>query len=181
MSISGNLADVSVADVMQFVHLGGRTGTLVIKSGAESAEIGFHRGRIISAWTPDSKRLGDLLVSLGAIEDLTLMEALARQERQVPRVSLGKVLVTMEAITKDRLREVIADQIEHTIYDLVTWSSGDFDFALDELRPVDDIAVYPGDILPDINLNTQIVVLEALRIFDEKNRDRALEAEGRPG
>ena len=95
-------------------------------------------------------------------------------------MSLGKVLVTMEAVTKDQLREVIADQIEHTIYELVARSEGEFDFALDELRPVDDIAVYPGDILPDINLNTQIVVLEALRIFDEKNRDRAL-ADSRDG
>jgi hypothetical protein len=179
MSISGNLVDVSVADVMQFVHLGGRTGTLTIKSPERQAEVGFHRGRIISAWTPESKRLGDLLVDIGEIDENTLMEALARQDREVPKVSLGKILVTMGAVTKDDLREAIADQIEHTVYDLVTWSSGDFDFKLNELRPVDDIAVYPGDILPDINLNTQILVLEALRIFDEKNRDRARsEAEG---
>ena len=180
MSITGNLVDVSVADVMQFVHLGGRTGTLSIKDSGRRAEVGFHRGRIISAWTPESKRLGDLLVEVGTIEEAVLMEALARQDREVPKVSLGKILVTMGVVTKDQLREAIADQIEHTIYDLVTWTSGDFDFALNELRPVDDIAVYPGDILPDINLNTQIVVLEALRIFDEKNRDRAL-AKGQDG
>ncbi len=173
MSISGNLADVSVADVMQFVHLGGRSGTLAIVSADRRAEVGFHRGRIISAWTPESKRLGDYLLENGAIEETTLMEALTRQDREVPKVSLGKVLVDMGVMTRDQLREVIADQIEHTIYDLVAWSSGDFEFALNELRPVDDIAVYPGDVLPDINLNTQIVVLEALRIFDEKNRDRA--------
>lgn len=157
---------------MQFVHLGGRTGTLSIKASDRRAEVGFHRGRIISAWTPESKRLGDLLLEIGVIEEAILMEALARQDREVPKVSLGKILVTMGAVTKDRLRDAIADQIEHTIYDVVTWNSGDFDFALNELRPVDDIAVYPGDILPDINLNTQILVLEALRIFDEKNRDR---------
>lgn len=178
MSISGNLEDVSVADVMQFVHLGGRTGTLTIKSGDRRAEVGFHRGRIISAWTPDAKRLGDLLVDVGLIDEFERLEALARQDREVPKVSLGKILVTMGVVTKDELREAIADQIEQTIFDLVTWNSGDFHFALDELRPVDDIAVYPGDILPDINLNTQIVVLEALRIFDEKNRDRAQSQEG---
>lgn len=173
MSISGNLVDVTVADVMQFVHLGGRTGTLSMKRSDQRAEVGFHRGRIISAWTPESKRLGDLLLEIGAIEETVLMEALARQDREVPKVSLGKILVLMGAVTKDQLRDAIADQIEHTIYDLVTWTSGEFDFALNELRPVDDIAVYPGDVLPDINLNTQILVLEALRIFDEKNRDLA--------
>ena len=59
MSISGNLVDVTVADVMQFVHLGGRTGTLSIKRPDHEAEVGFHRGRIISAWTPESKRRSD--------------------------------------------------------------------------------------------------------------------------
>ncbi len=175
MSISGNLLDVSVADVMQFIHLGGRTGTLVLESGARRAEIGFHRGRIISAWTPDAKRLGQLLLDAGLVDDARLERAIARQNEEVPRVSLGKILVEMDCVTREELRDAVAEQIEKTIYDLVTWRAGQFDFALDELRPVDDIAVYPGDILPDINLNTQIVVLEALRIFDEKNRDRAVE------
>ncbi len=39
---------------------------------------------------------------------------------------------------------------------------------------MDDIAVFPGDLIPDIDLNTQMVLLEAARIFDERNR-----AEGR--
>ncbi|MDH3253879.1 MAG: DUF4388 domain-containing protein [Acidobacteriota bacterium] len=178
MSISGNLLDVSVADVMQFIHLGGRTGTLIIEIGGKKAEVGFHRGRIISAMAPTSKRLGDLLLEAGVISRATLEEALAQQQAEMPRMSLGKILVSMGAVSRERLREVVAEQIEHTVYDLVTWNEGQFEFAMDELRPIDDIAVYPGDILPDINLNTQIVVLEALRIFDEKNRDRL---EGRSG
>ncbi len=176
MSISGNLLDVSIADVMQFVHLGGRTGTLRIDSGDRRAEVGFHRGRIINAWTPESKRVGDILHERGIIDIETLEQALARQDREMPRVSLGKMLVNMGAVDADTLREVVAEKIELTIYDLVGWRHGNFEFALDELRPVDDIAVYPGDILPDINLNTQMVVLEALRIFDERNRASAASA-----
>jgi hypothetical protein len=177
MSISGNLLDVSVADVMQFIHLGGRTGTLVIEARGEKAEVGFHRGKIISAWSPESKRLGDLLLENGVIDREALEAALARQQAEIPKVSLGKILVTMGKVTRERLQEEVAGQIEQTVYDLVTWNEGQFDFAMDELRPIDDIAVYPGDILPDINLNTQIVVLEALRIFDEKNRDKLARGE----
>jgi hypothetical protein len=170
MSISGNLLDVSIADVMQFVHLGGRTGTLNVECKGKQAEIGFHRGRIINAWTPDVKRLGDLLVEKGVIDAATLTEAVERQEREVPRVSLGKMLVTMGAVDTETLREFMTEKIELTIYELLSWRQGSFEFVIDELRPVDDIAVYPGDILPDIRLNTQMVVLEALRIFDERNR-----------
>ena len=52
MSLSGNLQDVSVADAMQFIHLGGRTGTLTLLRGDVKAEIGFHQGRIVNASSP---------------------------------------------------------------------------------------------------------------------------------
>ncbi len=177
MSISGDLQDVSVAEVMQFIHLGRRTGTLAIRSSSRRAEVGFHRGRIISALTPGTKKLGELLEEMHLVERAQLEEALERQRVERPRVSLGKILVTAGLISPDRLREAVAGQIEQTIYDLVTWREGEFEFALNELRPVDDIAVYPGDILPDINLDTQMVVLDALRIFDERNRSKEAERE----
>ena len=170
MSISGNLEDVSVAEVLQFVHIGRRTGTLVITGDEGRGEVGFHRGRIISAWSPNAKKLGDLLLAKGLLERAQLDEALRLQESQRPRRSLGQILIDSALVRASDLRRALAEQIEGTVYRLVTWRQGGFEFAIDELRPVDDIGVYPGDILPDINLNTQMLVLEALRIFDEKNR-----------
>src|SRR4029079_14290689 len=42
--------------------------------------------------------------------------------------------------------------------------------AIDDLRPIDDIALYPSDVIRDADINTQMVLLEAARIFDERNR-----------
>ena len=75
MSLSGNLEDVSVADALQFIHLGGRTGTLTLSQGEATAEIGFHQGRIVNAWGPGSKRLGELLLDAGVIDQPTLAAA----------------------------------------------------------------------------------------------------------
>ena len=80
MSLSGNLEDVSVADALQFIHLGGRTGTLTLVQGDLKAEIGFHGGRIVNAWGPGSKRLGELLIDSGAIDG-----AIARRPRSSSR------------------------------------------------------------------------------------------------
>ena len=55
----------------------------------------------------------------------------------------------------------------------MVWDTGTFEFAIDDLRPIDDIALYPSDVLPDADINTQMVLLEAARIFDERNRDAA--------
>src|SRR5437763_17182828 len=103
MSLSGNLEDVSVADALQFIHLGGRTGTLTLSNGETKAEIGFHQGRIVNAWGPASKRLGELLIEAGAIDRPTLNAALKTQESEHPRRSLGQILVAMNALEEDAM------------------------------------------------------------------------------
>ncbi len=170
MSLNGKLEDVSLADVMQFVHLGRRTGTLSLQRGTQEAEIGFHRGQIVSAWAPGSKRLGDLLVAKNLVDPQAMTEMLRLQTSEQPRRSLGQVLVSSGTLEFDDIRKVIEEQIEHSIYELVTWTTGAFEFALDELKPIDDIAMYPGDVIPKLDLNTQMVLLEATRIMDEKQR-----------
>ena len=177
MSLNGKLEDVSLADVMQFVHLGRRTGTLSLTRGSQDAEIGFHRGQIVSAWAPGSKRLGELLVSKRLVDAQTLQEMLHLQNVEQPRRSLGQVLISSGILEFEAIRKIIEEQIEESIYELVTWSTGSFEFALDELKPIDDIAMYPGDVIPKLDLNTQMVLLEATRIMDEKRRVKTEDGE----
>jgi Domain of unknown function (DUF4388) len=170
MSLSGRLEDVAAADVMQFVHLGRRTGTLSLTRGDEKAEVNFHRGAIVGAWSPRSKKLGELLLERGLIDQQALHDALVAHAHEEPRRSLGQVLLSRTAVPVDAVRRAIREQIEQTIYELVGWTSGSFNFELGALKPVDDVAVYPGDLIPDLDLNTQMVLLEAAKIFDERNR-----------
>ena len=171
MGISGSLKDVSVADVMQFIHLGRRTGTLLLARGAQRAMIGFHLGRLVSAQAPRTPKLGDLLISSGMIDRGVLESAIAQQGNESERRSLGQILVGSGSIDPQGLRQVIAQQIEQAVGEVMVWDTGTFDFAIDDLRPIDDIALYPSDVLPDADINTQMVLLEAARIFDERNRD----------
>ena len=171
MAISGNLEDVSVADVMQFIHLGRRTGTLMLRRDDERGSIGFHRGKLVSAGSPETPRLGTLLVREGLLDPEQVDEAVRVQDEEPERRSLGQILLSRELVSAEDLRRVIANQIEATISELVAWDRGTFEFVVDDLRPVDDIALYPGDVVPDADINTQMVLLEAARIFDERNRD----------
>ncbi len=171
MGISGSLKDVSVADVMQFIHLGRRTGTLLLSRGNERAMIGFHGGRLVSAQAPRTPKLGYLLVSSGMIDRGILDAAIRAQTEERERRSLGQILVTSGSIDAHGLRQMIAEQIEQAVSEVMVWDTGTFEFAIDDLRPIDDIALYPSDVLPDADINTQMVLLEAARIFDERNRD----------
>src|SRR6185436_7531923 len=171
MGISGSLQDVSVADVMQFIHLGRRTGTLDLLRGRDRAMIGFHLGRLVSAQTPKTPKIGDLLVSSGLIARLDLDEAIRQQRAAGPeRRSLGQQLIESGARSPESLRDVIARQIEQGVGEVLLWETGTFDFAIDDLRPIDDIAIYPSDVLPDGDINTQMVLLEAARISGARRR-----------
>lgn len=178
MGISGRLEDVSVADVMQFIHLGLRSGTLFLEHEGRTAEISFSRGGIIRAFTPGTLNIGDRLLAENVIDRDTLLEAVRVQNESTPHRALGVILTEMGAVTAQVLRKVVEAQIEETIYELVTWTRGTFRFEVDDLRPIDDIARYPGDILPDLNLDTQAVLMEGMRIFDEKNRSAGEEGGG---
>src|SRR3954462_13743365 len=171
VGISGSLKDVSVADVMQFIHLGRRTGTLLLSRGPERAMIGFHGGRLVSAQAPRTPKLGDLLVTTGMIDRGILDNAIRSQSEALEHRSLGQILMSSGSIDAEGLRQVIATQIEQAVSEVMVWETGTFEFAIDDLRPIDDIALYPSDVLPDADINTQMVLLEAARIFDERNRD----------
>ncbi|MEM7353271.1 MAG: DUF4388 domain-containing protein [Acidobacteriota bacterium] len=169
MSINGVLEDLALSDVLQFVHLSRRTGTLYLwRSDDRRAEIGFHDGHIVSAWSPGHRRLGDLLIAAEIINQATLDSALGVQKQEGGDRTLGQILLAEDAVTREDIHQVIKEQVHGTIFDLLTWRYGSFHFEVDELRPIDDIGLVPGELLDDLDLNTQMVLLEAARHFDEQ-------------
>ncbi len=167
MSISGNLEDVTVADVLQFVHLGHSTGTLTLSRRDQRAEITFHRGRIINALSPDSKRLGELLVARRLITQDALDQALRIQGSAWPRQSLGQVLTATQLVSTDQIHKVVTRQIERTIFRVMIWKEGEFEFVRDQLKPIDELGMYPGDVLANIRLNTEQLLLRGAQMYDE--------------
>ncbi len=169
MAISGSLKDVAVTDVLQFVHLGRRSGTLALTRDQERAVLAFHLGRLVSAQAPRTPKLGDLLLDSGTIDRAQLGAAVQAQLRSPARTSLGQILLANGALTAQQLRDAVERRIEQAVAEVVTWEHGTFDFALDELPPVDDVALAPADVLPDADVNTEMVLLEAARIFEQKD------------
>ncbi len=171
MSIKGVLEDLALADVLQFVHLARRTGTLYMwREDERRAEIGFHDGCIVSAWSPGHRRLGDLLLAAEVVDEATLESALKRQKHEDGEHILGQILLSEGAVAREDIHRVIKEQVRATIFDLLTWRYGNFHFAVGELHPIDDVGLVPGELLDDLDLNTQMLLVEAARDFDEQHR-----------
>src|SRR5688500_7042646 len=133
MSLKGNLEDVSVVDVIQFIYIGGRTGTLGFRYNDLEARLGFQRGRITNAWRTDAPRLGELLVAAKALDGAGLRRALAAQEEERPRRSIGQVLISMALVPQEKIHEVLAKHFSVLVQEIVSLQHGTFEFVLDDV------------------------------------------------
>ena len=167
MSFQGRVEDVAIADVMQLIRLGGHSGTLSIHAGEQEGLIGFERGRLVSAWSPRSLRLGEMLLAAGAIDDPTLQRALEAQETERPRRAIGQILVRQGATTPEVIRQVIGQEIERVVKEVLAWPTGTFDFALDDLTPLVEVSRFSG--APKVDLDTQQVLMEVLQAMEEES------------
>jgi hypothetical protein len=161
MSFQGRIEDVAVADVMQLIRIGGHSGSLTVNNGEEEGIIGFERGRIVSAWNPRTRRVGELLVSAGVIDDTMLAAALAAQNTDRPRRTVGHYLVKLGATTPEAIRAVMAQEIERVVGEICAWHAGSFEFAMDDLTPLVEVTRFTG--MPKVDLDTQTVLMEVLR------------------
>jgi hypothetical protein len=162
MGISGNLKTMVLAELLQWLSMGQKTGTLVIDNQKIKKKIFFEEGMIISSASTDPKEyLGRFLASHGFIPEDTVNEAVARQKEE--KHLLGKILVNMGAISEEDLHQMLRLKAEESIYDIFTWEEGDFEFLDDQL---------PAETMIRMQLDVQGLVLEGTRRVDEWGRLR---------
>lgn len=166
--ISGSLQDVAVADVLQFVYLGRRTGLLLLQSGKGKGSVGFVRGRIVFADATGAPKLGDLLVRKGLLDRRRLEAAIVAQRQSHSQGNLGQILQRAALIQEDQLKAVVEEQIRRAIAVILGWETGEFEFLPEATPPPGSI--YPTDLFPDLELDTGDLLQQASELFEERAR-----------
>src|SRR5687767_14783993 len=99
MPIRGDLQTMSAAELLQFLALGEKTGSLEVWSPATTVRLVFHKGRIVASASSDARQqLGELLVRHKHITEEERRRALDAQ--QSLGLSFGKLLVKIGAVTE---------------------------------------------------------------------------------
>ena len=162
MGISGNLKTMALAELLQWLSMGQKTGTLLIDNDKIEKRVFFHDGTIIASASTDPKEyLGCFLVGHGFLPDEQVNEALARQKEE--KRLLGQILVDMQAIAEEDLHQMLRLKTEESLYDIFTWDEADFEFFDNEL---------PEASMVRMSLDVQGLVLEGTRRLDEWGRIR---------
>ncbi len=163
MALRGNLKDFSLPDVFQLVQLSGKTGVLRIVGTDAEGSIWFRDGDVFFAqsnWRRE--QLGERLVSAQRITPAALARALeAREAEGEGGRRLGQILVGEGYITQQVLETFVQEQIQDTIFDLMRWDEGEFDFE-----------VLPEVVHEDIGLAVSVenIVMEGSRRLEEWQR-----------
>lgn len=176
MSFNGDLEHFPLVDVIQLLHMTSKTGILYLKSPKGESQLVFHEGFFVSAnHLNNSVRIGKVLIDMGAITPEQLTQALTEQkEAGKNRKPLIATLIEQGTIDKDTAFKGLETLIEMTIVEVLTWSSGTFSLDVSKEYVSDEYRYFPEKLNQDILLNAQGVLMDSLRIYDEKMRDGSL-------
>ncbi|MBM4384248.1 MAG: DUF4388 domain-containing protein [Deltaproteobacteria bacterium] len=164
MSLVGSLEDLGLGDILQIVHLSGKSGVLALRGDVGEGQIVFERGLVRVATTRDLPQdLRELLARRKAIEVDALADA-AREARK-RSLPLSSVLFERALIETDPLEELRAQAVADAVMAMFRWRAGEFSFEVREgAAGADDLALARG-------LNPQFLALESARESDENVED----------
>jgi hypothetical protein len=179
MSFTGDLEHLPVVDVIQLLHATKKSGTLSLRSSKGESQLVFNDGYIVSAnHLNNSPRIGQILVEMNTITHEELEKALLEQKNAgEQRLPLIAMLIENGNINKEDAYKGLETLIEMTIVDVLTWTKGSFDLDVDKLFVSDEFRYFPEKLHQNLHMNTQSVLMDALRIYDEKMRDGTLAGE----
>ncbi len=162
MSLSGNLKTMDLAELLQWVTLGRKTGSLTFVRNKIKNHIFFKDGKIISSRSNEpTKQLGHFLLYQGKINEVQLKRALEIQLQT--RMALGKILVQEGYVTPEETERALVGRTEEVIYDLFLWEEGYFHFTADGFN-LEELIL--------INLDIHAIIFEGVRRKDEWARIR---------
>jgi len=176
MSFNGTLEHIPLVEVVQLLHMTAKTGVLTLKSPKGESQLVFNNGFLVSAnHLNNSVRIGQVLVEMNAITKEQLDQALEAQRNAGSGYKpLIATLTEQGTIDKETAYKGLETLIEMTIVEVLTWSSGTFSLDASETYISDEYRYFPEKLNQEFLLSAQGILMDALRIYDEKMRDGTL-------
>ncbi len=177
MSLAGDLKHFPIIDIIQLLHGARKSGVLRLSGERGESQLVFHEGDLVGANYLNSRvRIGQVLVSAGAITEEQLVRALEMQnsagDRRQPLVN---TLLEQGMVDETAAYNGLESLIEMTIIEAMTWKEGHFTLEMGERGGADGYRFSRTAVPQRILLNSQGILMETLRIYDEKVRDGSVD------
>lgn len=157
ISLRGSLKSFPLPEILTFLNLSQKTGTLIVSDELREAKVFFNEGAAVYASSNEEKfRLSAILYrkqkidhdQWKQIENLMMERAL----------KFGGIAVSKEVLTEQELEDYLKIQVLEIIYDCFKWSQGKFSFV--------DVLALPKDAVT-ISVDMTNLLIEGARRTDE--------------
>ncbi len=174
MAFTGDLEYLHIVDIIQLLHTTRKSGTFSVKGSRGESRIIFSNGYIVGASHLDNKiRIGTVLVKMNAITREDLEKSLEIQKNAGgDRKPLIATLIEMGKLSHEEASKGLRKLIEMTIVELIGWTNGTFTLDTEDVTVTPDCSYPLGTMEQAMSLDAQMVLMDALRIFDEREHDR---------
>lgn len=156
-----NSSGFRLFDALLLLGLEGRTGELIVESGNNIGSLLFHKGKILLAFSPYTRAIGDLLVEQGVLTDAELLDVL-KQQMAGPHTPIGTLLVRTGKVTLPIIEAMVQEQIRRAIKDFSGWKPLDFNFVSKNVQPFDAIHLPVHEFIPADVVNSILVFVAGL-------------------
>jgi hypothetical protein len=175
MPFTGDLENLHIFDIIQLIHTTRKSGTFSVKGSKGESRIIFSNGYIVAANHLNNRvRIGTVLLKMSVISRENLEETLQVQKNAgMDRRPLLATLIELGKLDHENALKGLKKLIEITIVELIDWTEGAFTFDTEAIAVSPQCSYLPGKMEQGISLDAQMVLMDALRIFDERERDRA--------
>jgi hypothetical protein len=172
MHLNGDLSDFALADILQILSLGRKTGTLLVENGSVKGRIIIEDGRITGAEAQPGGSLADALVRRGRITAPALTE-LRRIAAACPQWDFESLLLESGLLNEGDVQQAAVMQIGTLIAQLVEVGKGSFRLLLNETalaNPRDNVKLADGLDIGEVLLQSATKNDEARRTGDLTGR-----------
>jgi hypothetical protein len=161
VGLSGNLQDFGLADVFQLIGQQRKTGVLELSNRKLRVQLAFDRGAVVSAAplggrADDSDPLAEMLVRCGLLtrEQADAAEAACKSSAQ----PFARVVTERGWLGEAELLRVEEVLTRDTIFEVLRWTRGSFDFRAQAVQHSRD---------PATLLGAEQILMDGLRMLDE--------------
>jgi hypothetical protein len=145
--LEGSLDAFSLPDIFSLLSMTKKTGGLHLRRADAHGAVWLADGQLTGGASDLARvSLGRRIAGSGTVDDDSLSDAVARVVDD-PEVGVARALRDADDIEPDDLTALVTEHIIDTVFDLLRWEDGDFEFVQDEAnaddvgvtRPVDDV------------------------------------------
>jgi hypothetical protein len=149
-------AEFMLQDIFLLIGLKARTGELVLESGNNIGSMVFHDGKILQAFSPYSRAIGDLLVEKDIITESELLKTL-RLQKQNCMSPIGCLFRQTGKVSLEAIEMMVHEQIRQSVKEFITWDKLRISFLEKDIHPVDRIHLPVHEFLrPDTLKSLQV-------------------------